>query len=173
MDATYEAGDADYGLSLLTSQDDRSWYNMIRAGSTITMEAWDNKFKPNQDWNHAWGAVPANAIPRKLMGVEPLEPGWKTFRVRPQIGSLAWANVKVPTIKGAIKVSCKQTESVYIVEVAVPGNTVAEVELPYKGSIKPHVTVNDKAADFDMENGFIRLQKLKAGSYTISMAGLK
>src|SRR5690606_731899 len=50
MDATYMAGDADYGLSLLTSQSDRSWYNMIRAGSTITMEAWDNKYKPNQDW---------------------------------------------------------------------------------------------------------------------------
>ena len=29
---------------------------MIRVGSTITLEAWDNKFKPNQDWNHAWGA---------------------------------------------------------------------------------------------------------------------
>src|SRR3546814_19626828 len=94
MDAVYEAGDADYGLSLLTSQEDRSWYNMIRAGSTITMEAWDNKYKPNQDWNHARGAVPANIITRKLMGVEPLEPGWVVFRVRPQIGSLAWDDRK-------------------------------------------------------------------------------
>lgn len=38
----------------------RSWWNMIRSGSTMTMEAWDMKYKPNSDWNHAWGAAPAN-----------------------------------------------------------------------------------------------------------------
>ena len=26
------------------------------------------KYKNNLDWNHAWGAVPANVIPRGLMG---------------------------------------------------------------------------------------------------------
>ena len=74
MDALYEANDAEYALHMLTKTDDRSWYNMIRVGSTISLEAWDNKYKPNQDWNHAWGAAPANIIPRRLMGVEPLRP---------------------------------------------------------------------------------------------------
>lgn len=57
MDALYEANDAEYALHMLTKTDDRSWYNMIRVGSTISLEAWDNKYKPNQDWNHAWGAA--------------------------------------------------------------------------------------------------------------------
>lgn len=39
---------------------------MIDQGSTITMEAWSLKAKPNQDWNHAWGAAPANLLPRYL-----------------------------------------------------------------------------------------------------------
>ena len=51
LDALYEAEDADYALQLLTKTDDRSWYNMIRVGSTVSLEAWDNKYKPNQDWN--------------------------------------------------------------------------------------------------------------------------
>ena len=68
MDALYEAGEADYALQLLTSDAERSWYNMIRVGSTISLEAWDDKYKPNQDWNHAWGAAPANIVPRRLMG---------------------------------------------------------------------------------------------------------
>ena len=55
--------DADYGLQLLTSTGERSWYNMIRKGSTITMEAWDNKYKPNQDWNHAWVQYPPTSFP--------------------------------------------------------------------------------------------------------------
>ena len=63
LDGIYDAHDAEYGLKLLTSTAERSWYNMIRVGSTITLEAWDNKYKPNQDWNHAWGAAPANLIP--------------------------------------------------------------------------------------------------------------
>ncbi|MGK6350015.1 alpha-L-rhamnosidase C-terminal domain-containing protein [Parapedobacter sp. DT-150] len=167
LDAVYEAGDGNYGLSLLASQADRSWYNMIRAGSTVTMEAWDNKYKPNQDWNHAWGAVPANAIPRKLMGVEPLQPGWDTFRVRPQIGSLEWATIKVPTIKGSIILSCKQSDSAYEMQLTVPGNTSARVELPLSAKRKPRITVNGEPIKADEVNGWLRLPPLAAGSYEV------
>lgn len=132
MDAVYDGGDADYGLSLLTSQQERSWYNMIRAGSTIAMEAWDNKYKPNQDWNHAWGAVPANVIPRKLMGIEPLSPGWSTFRIKPQPGNLPWASLQLPTIKGPIHMTFRQSAGEFLLKVSVPANTTAHVELPLK-----------------------------------------
>ena len=172
MDAVYEMGDADYGLSLLASQDDRSWYNMIRAGSTITMEAWDNKYKPNQDWNHAWGAVPANIIPRKLMGVEPLEPGWSVFRVRPQIGSLAWASANVPTIKGMVEISCHQDNSTYSLELTIPGNTLAEVEIPHLGKRRPRVTVNGKpmdSKDVKIADGLLKFPRLRSGSYHITV----
>ena len=43
----------------------------------ISWEAWDLKYKLNQDWNHAWGAAPANLLPRYVLGAEPLEPGWQ------------------------------------------------------------------------------------------------
>ena len=88
MDALYNAGGAEYALEMLTKTDDRSWYNMIRVGSTISLEAWDNKYKPNQDWNHAWGSAPANIIPRKLMGIEPLKPAFEKLRIKPQPASL-------------------------------------------------------------------------------------
>lgn len=75
LEALYKAGRSDVALDYMTSEDDRSWYNMMREGATISMEAWGNKFKPNQDWNHAWGAAPANIIPFNLVGVYPLTPG--------------------------------------------------------------------------------------------------
>ncbi|MEC3880488.1 alpha-L-rhamnosidase C-terminal domain-containing protein [Parapedobacter sp. 10938] len=169
MDAIYAAGDADYGLSLLTSQDDRSWYNMIRAGSTITMEAWDNKYKPNQDWNHAWGAVPANTIPRKLMGVEPLQPGWAVFRVRPQIGSLAWAKAVVPTIRGSVLVSCRQESGTYTLELTVPGNSTANVQLPYPGKRRPDITVNGESVRVKHTDGWLEFPPLTGGNYQITV----
>lgn len=157
MDAVYDAGDAAYGLSLLSSQQERSWYNMIRAGSTIAMEAWDNKYKPNQDWNHAWGAVPANTIPRKLMGIEPLQPGWSRFRIKPQPGSLPWASMQLPTIKGYIRMAFRQSPGEFRMKVAIPANTTAEVILPVQSGAA--ITVNGETVK--------ALTTLASGEYDI------
>ena len=48
------------------------------------MEAWDKRYKPNLDLNHAWGGAPANIIVRKMMGVAPLTSGAQEFRIHPQ-----------------------------------------------------------------------------------------
>lgn len=167
MDAIYHAGDGEYGLALLSSQSDRSWYNMIRAGSTITMEAWDNKYKPNQDWNHAWGAVPANIIPRKLMGVEPLQPGWGVFRIRPQIGSLEWASIKVPSIRGTIGLSCERRDGIFSMHISIPPNSVANVEVPCQSSKRTTVSVNGQTVTFTARNGFVLLPDMGSGEYHI------
>lgn len=102
MEALYNAGAEDYALDLLTSTEDRSWYNMIRMGSTISLEAWDMKYKPNADWNHAWGAVPANIIPRGLWGIQPATPGFSRVNIRPQMSTLESTKITVPTIRGPI-----------------------------------------------------------------------
>jgi hypothetical protein len=86
LEALFEAGLEDDALALMTRDDMRSWLNMLEAGSTITAEAWDIRLKPNEDWNHAWGAVPANIVPRYVLGVRPLEAGFGTLLVRPQVG---------------------------------------------------------------------------------------
>ncbi len=131
LDAIYNVDEAEVGLQLLSSTKERSWYNMLRAGSTITMEAWDNKYKPNQDWNHAWGAAPANLIPRKLMGIEPLEPGFSKIRIKPQPASLREASIKIPSIRGDISVSFVNIpQESFSLEIDIPANTTAEVWLP-------------------------------------------
>lgn len=169
LDAIYDAGDADYALSLLTSKSDRSWYNMIRSGSTITMEAWDNKYKPNQDWNHAWGAVPANAIPRKLMGIEPLSPGWAVFRVKPQLSTLKSASIKVPTIKGSVEVSCNVSPGKHEMKLNVPSNSKAIVEFPL-GEIKPSFKINGKLVKATKKaGGIFLLPTLEGGEYLIDV----
>ena len=99
-------------------------------GTTITLEAWDPKYKPNLDWNHAWGAAPANIIPRLLVGVEPVEPGFRVVRIRPQIGSLSSVHAEVPTIRGPIRVSIERDEIHYRLRCTIPANTSAQIHLP-------------------------------------------
>lgn len=129
MEALYRAGAEDYALELMTKTDDRSWYNMIRIGSTITMEAWDMKYKPNSDWNHAWGAAPGNIIPRYLWGVQPKTPGFGVVRIQPRMSNLSSTTIEIPTILGQIKGRYQRINnrlSKYFIE--LPANMVGEFE---------------------------------------------
>lgn len=170
LDGIYLAHDGDYGLELLTSTGERSWYNMIRAGSTITMEAWDNKYKPNQDWNHAWGAAPANLIPRKLMGIEPIEPGFKKIQIKPQPGTLEWATIKTPTIRGDITMSFENNPGQsFTLEVNIPVNTTAEVHLPFYGE-RQTILLNGGPTDYHQVNGFSIVEGIGPGSHTFTVS---
>ncbi len=132
LDAVYQGGHDVYGLNLMTNEEVRGWINMLRAGSTITMEAWDDRYKPNQDWNHAWGAAPANIIPRKLVGVEPTSPGSATLSIKPQIGALKKVEAVVPTIRGLVEVQVEQSDaSKYSLKLSIPGNVTTDVYVPY------------------------------------------
>ena len=131
LDGLYEAGEAEYALELMTSTGERSWAHMIYdLGATITCEAWDGRYKPNQDWNHAWGAAPANIIARRLMGVEPVEPGFARVRIRPQLGALKQAQIKVPTIRGPIEVGVETDGRSLEMTVDLPANVWASVYVP-------------------------------------------
>lgn len=130
MDGLYNAGEEDYALDLLSSTDKRSWYNMIRVGSTITLEAWDYDYKVNLDWNHAWGAVPANVIPRGLWGIKPKTPGFGIATIKPQMSDLKSSEITVPTVMGQIKGKYTYNGArLQTYEIEIPGNMVAEFSL--------------------------------------------
>lgn len=141
MEALYKAGEADYALDLMTATHDRSWYNMIKIGATITLEAWDMKYKTNADWNHAWGAAPANIIPRGLWGILPKTPGFGVVEIKPQMGSLKNSSITVPTIKGQIKAEFnKMNDRMSDYNILLPANMVGEFSV--KLSSEDVVTLN-------------------------------
>ncbi|WP_395341560.1 alpha-L-rhamnosidase C-terminal domain-containing protein [Ningiella sp. W23] len=130
LDALYNANASEHALQLLSSKAERSWYNMIREGATITMEAWAMKFKPNADWNHAWGAAPANIITRRLWGITPLKPGFKVAAIKPQLEGLKTSRITVPTIRGLIEASySKHSEQSSEFCITIPSNMVAEFSI--------------------------------------------
>jgi hypothetical protein len=102
---------------------------MIESGTTITWEAWDMKYKPNQDWNHAWGAAPANLLPRYVLGAEAVSPGWKQARIRPNTGTISFAKGKLPTPLGPLEVSW-DNKSFFQMHLALPAGMSAKLELP-------------------------------------------
>ncbi len=103
LEACFRSGLWDHALRLMTSHGLRSWINMLEKGATITMEAWDDSLKPNQDWNHAWATAPANILPRFLCGIRPVSPGFGTFSIDPHLAGLEYVKCLIPTPKSAIE----------------------------------------------------------------------
>ena len=169
MDAIYQSGDGDYGLKMLTKEDERSWYNMVRHNATITYEAWDDKFKNNQDWNHAWGAAPANIIPRWVVGVRPLEAGWSKMVIAPQIDDLKFISAAVPTIKGEVKVDINSTSNGYGARISIPANAEAEVILPAKSEVEELRVNGKKRAIRYTDNGCLDCGTMGSGDYLFSV----
>ncbi|MBN2375164.1 MAG: family 78 glycoside hydrolase catalytic domain [Sedimentisphaerales bacterium] len=171
LDALYMAGEDDYALELMTATHNRGWYNMIKSGSTISLEAWDWKYKNNLDWNHAWGAAPANIIPRRLMGVTPLEAGFSKMMIKPQPGNLKHASLELPTIKGTVHVNFDASQKeIFVLNVDIPANTTAMVYVPAKSP--DAVTESGKSIDDASGIRFLKMESGKAiyqvgsGSYS-------
>jgi alpha-L-rhamnosidase len=134
----HEAGTR--ALELITAPTDRSWRHMVESGATVTWEAWDLKYKPNQDWNHAWGAAPANLLPRYVLGAETVDPGWKLARIRPHTGKLTYAKGRIPTPLGPIDVSW-ENKSRFQMRLELPVGMRAKLELP-ASTLSKGVTLN-------------------------------
>ena len=168
LEALYQNGEDQYALELMTAQHDRSWWNMIRCGSTITMEAWDLKYKNNLDWNHAWGAAPANIIPRFVLGVRPLEPGFSKVLIQPQPGLLKHISGTVPTIRGPVTVSLETTQASSIkLRVAIPADTNAKIGLKLRNENSTTLIVDGKQVDVHPENGHLFLNDINPGTHVL------
>jgi hypothetical protein len=165
LEALFENGGSDAALALMTAPTDRSWAHMLESGTTITWEAWDQKYKPNQDWNHAWGAAPANLLPRFVLGVRPLTPGWRRTMVRPHPGSLTHAEGKVPTPRGPVFVNWTRGTG-FRMELRLPAGVTARVELP-ASERSQGVLVGGKPARATRSGGNWVLDEDVAGSVTI------
>jgi len=170
MEALYRSGQADYAFSLLTAHTDRSWSHMLDVGSTLTLEAWDTRFKPNQDWNHAWGAAPANVIPRLLMGVEPLEPGFRSIRIHPQPGGLKEAKLTLPTIRGSVHVQFTVALQKVHLGIEIPANTTAQIWVPRQGIDTTSVQVDGVKRTGRVEADSIVFDSIGSGPHTFDLA---
>ncbi|MDQ8187902.1 alpha-L-rhamnosidase C-terminal domain-containing protein [Pelagicoccus sp. SDUM812002] len=171
LEALYQGGREDAALRLMTMKGVRSWQNMLAVGSTITLEAWDDSFKPNQDWNHAWGAAPGNAIARFLLGVRPITPGFERMLIAPRPGSLELAEGRVPTIRGPVDVSIKQVLGASMtVKLVIPGNTEPTVSLKIpNGSKLESLKVNGEASPYVEQSGVLFLEGVASGEYLVEL----
>lgn len=162
LEGLFRSGADDAALELITAKGDRSWRHMVESGTTITWEAWDQKYKENQDWNHAWGAAPANLFPRFVLGAEASSPGWKTARIAPVAGGLKEAKGRVPTPRGPVLVHWIRNSSFHL-KVDLPEGMSATIELP-SDHPDDRVFLDDKEVDATRSGARLRVDAPVTGS---------
>jgi alpha-L-rhamnosidase len=151
LEGLYLAGEEQYALDLMRATNDRSWWNMIKAGSTISLEAWDIKYKPNSDWNHAWGAAPANIIPRYLWGIRPKTAGSDIVKISPRMGDLKFSSIKTPVSHGLIKGEYRLVnDHLKSYSFVIPANMTAEFSVNLSGN--DVISLNGKKVSRDFNS---------------------
>lgn len=85
--------------------------------------------------NHAWSGGPLTMLSQKVCGIAPTSSGFKSFQIRPQMGSLTEASAIVDTNYGKIHVDLKRKGNKITMNLSVPSGTKAEIYLA-KGKTK-------------------------------------
>jgi alpha-L-rhamnosidase len=81
--------------------------------------------------NHSWTGGPLTLLSQYVAGLSPLEPGWKSYRIRPQLGSLRRAECVVDSASGRISAKLARTDDRLILELKSPPGITAELQLPF------------------------------------------
>lgn len=69
LKALAKAGRYEDVYKLITSQDENSWYNMVREGGTTCFEAWGKDKKWNTSLCHPWASAPVSVLFEDILGL--------------------------------------------------------------------------------------------------------
>lgn len=115
--------------------------------------------------NHAWSGGGLTILAQYVCGLYPLEAGWKSFMVKPQLSTLKYVETSNETIAGRVAVKITKTVEGMEINLSVPHGSEAVVYIPSK---EKKVIVNGKSVNSKLKDGDYNLFKLKAGDYSIS-----
>lgn len=82
--------------------------------------------------NHAWSGGGLTILSQYVCGLEPIEAAWKTFKVKPQLGSLNFAETSNETFAGKISVKVENGNSGMDIKLSVPKESKAIVYVQEK-----------------------------------------
>ena len=112
-----------------------------------------------------------------MLGVRPVEPGYKTWLLEPQPGDLSWAKGRVPTPYGPIGVAWQKGANAFNLTAWVPADTQATVGVPASGlnallrDNGQAVTAVSASQEPNGRPGYLYLQNLGSGAHLIQVIG--
>ena len=153
--------------------------------------AWHEMWETWGSTSHSWCSGPTALLPEKVLGIEPILPGWGQFKIQPCLYDLEWAQGVVPSVAGDISVELKklkkgETDSGMQISAVVPEHTSSLIYVPIQASQDNVISVNDQEIWKDGESlstdskisyisksGEFIVFEFQAGSYEIRTVNTK
>ncbi len=122
----YEALEKLGGYDTMIENIRNKWGDMLRFGATSCWETFlgFEKDRLTRSHCHGWSAAPGYFLPRVILGVKPVKPGFEEFVVEPHTNNLTWARGQVPTPYGCIHVEWEMKDGEPVIKVEAPKECV-------------------------------------------------
>lgn len=115
--------------------------------------------------NHGWSASAITIFSRYVAGISPVDPGYSSWQVLPQIGSLSSFSISVPSQIGTIEMSLESIDGKTNMTIVSPGGN-ATIYVP----VSTGGTLKDVNGDVNYQ-GRQTIYNFQYEVYTISTAG--
>lgn len=137
FDVLSDNGHAELAFKLATQTTYPSWGYMIKEGATTLWERWEylTDLGMNSQNHIMLGSIDAWFY-RYLAGIhrDPAAPGWQHVVIKPHVlGDLTFVSASLNTPKGLIAVSWTKQHDAFLLDVTIPVNTTAQINIPKRG----------------------------------------
>ena len=137
LDVLTENGEVDLAFKLVTQATYPSWGYMIREGATTLWERWESLAEEGMNsQNHIMLGTVDAWFYKYLVGiqVDPHFPGWRKIIIKPYpVKDLNFASASLETFRGLISSAWRKDVNSFFLQVSIPANSQAEVQLPKMG----------------------------------------
>ncbi len=173
-----------------------SWIKILNDGRGVQDATWESTIYPPfrpagegyRDMSHPDNAC-ANLMSGYILGVRPVETGYRKFEAIPHPAGLKWVRGQVPTPNGQIEFSWEfnhDQDMIYSSQISIPERTGCKLGIPIAYFTKPYIVrINDQLI-YDGENvypsdigilsrtkNYIFVDGLKNGDYSIQVFAKK
>lgn len=136
LDVLAEHGHEDVAYALLLRREYPSWGHMLEEGGTTFWEEWsgDMAFRDGRmpmSRNHPAFAAVGAFLFRRVAGIDGTSPGYRSLRIRPLVsGPVTGARATFHSVYGQVGVDWTRKDETLTVDIEVPPNSSAEIQLP-------------------------------------------
>lgn len=142
--ALADNGRREAAFKMLTNEKCPSWLFEVKAGGTTIWERWDALKEDGTrntgendgtggmvSFNHYASGAVGDFLYKRVAGIEPLEGGYKRFRVQPVIGGgITWAKASTATPYGTVSSDWKIEDGKFKISISVPVSTICDLIMP-------------------------------------------
>jgi alpha-L-rhamnosidase len=144
LEAYCKMNDIDAAIARMKKRYDK----MVSSQLTTLWEGWEigSATYGGGTYNHGWTGGPLSLMSGYMAGIQPIDFGFRTYSIIPQLGSLQTIACGAATAKGFIKMELKQkaTQMEMLVETITADGLIGlpKLKMPYRS-----ITVNGQAID--------------------------